>query len=55
MKIYNGICFKDFSSILNNLERMAKNNIKMNNLEGVYSYKYYSKNFYELLKDHHFF
>ena len=53
MKIYNGMCFNNYSSLLDNLKMMAKNNIKINEKEriiiSVYSYNNYSKNLDELI------
>ena len=55
MKIFNGICFNNFNSILSNLETMARNNIKINDREGitlsVYSFGDYNKNFDKLLQN----
>ena len=55
MKIFNGICFNDYSSLKTNFKEMAKNNIKMNEYEGitliVYSSNDYSKNFDKLLQN----
>ena len=55
MKIYNGICFNDFSLLLTNFKNTGKKNIRTNDREGItlslYSGEDYSKNFDELLKD----
>ena len=55
MKILNKVCFNNYSSLINKLELMAKNNIKLNDRDGVilnvYSYNNYSKNFDDFMNN----
>ena len=55
MKIFNGICFNNYSEIIEKLEELVKNHIKINDNEGiiisVYSYNNDYINFEKLLQD----
>ena len=56
MRIFNGICFDEYSKLIDNIEYLAKNHIKIDNIEGivisVYSYNNdYKNNFEELIQN----
>ena len=56
MKIFNDICFDNYSSIIDNIGEMANNHTKINTNEGIfisaYSYiKDYQNNFDKLLEE----
>ena len=56
MNVFNGICFDDYSNVINNLEEISKNNKKLNTYKSatisVYSYNNdYSKNFNDIMQN----
>jgi hypothetical protein len=55
MKVFNGICFNDYTIIKDNFREMAENNIKLNVKEGVtlsvYSYNDYFNNFDKIVEE----
>ena len=55
MRVFNGICFNNFPSVLNNLETMARDKIRIDNIGGivlsVYSFEDYNKNFDKVLQN----
>ena len=55
MKVFNGICFDDYSNIINNIEEISKNNnisnIYKSAIISVYSYNNYSQNFNQIIQN----
>ena len=56
MKVFNGICFDDYSNIIINIDKISKNLIKINNYKSatinVYSYNNdYSQNFNDIIQN----